>query len=202
VDPLTTVALANPTPVFDDDLDHDNDFVAIVLPFPIGGDTTVYISTNGVISVGAGTESFNNDDGLPTNELPPIAFAPYWDDLFLDRSRGDTIVYEVFNGKFGNEVTFEFLLGRAGSSDLFHFEANFLESPQDSVRFQYYTTPEKGSSATVGIQNLNTGNTILVESNQANSIMDGASIIMVPSTESHVDLTFDNTECGKDADRN
>jgi hypothetical protein len=195
------VALANPTPVFDDSLDHDNDFVAIVLPFPVGGDTTVYISPNGVISVGAGTESFNNDDGLPSNELPPIAYVPYWDDLYLDRSRGDTIVYEVFNGIFGNQVTFEFLLGRAATSGPFHFEASFLENQPDGIRFQYYTTPEKGSSATVGIQNRNTGKFILVESNQADSITDGASIIMDAQNENQVVITFDNTECGKNADR-
>ncbi|KAI6764084.1 hypothetical protein HG530_007873 [Fusarium avenaceum] len=200
VDPLTTVALANPTPVFDDNLDHDNEFGAVVLPFAVGGSTTVYVSTNGVISVGDGADEFNND-GLPSNNLPAIAFAPYWDDLYLSRSRGHTIVYEVFNGIFGNEVTFEFLLGRFIDNGLFHFEVNFLESEPNSVRFQYYTTPEKGSSATVGIQNRNTGRFILVEYNEADSIADGAAIIMSSQSGIKFEVPFDNTERGKGADR-
>ncbi|KAG5657954.1 hypothetical protein KAF25_006905 [Fusarium avenaceum] len=186
VDPLTTVALANPTPVFDDALDHDDDFTAIVLPFAVGGSTTVYVSTNGVVSVGAGTDEFNND-ALPSENLPAIAFAPYWDDLYLSRSRGHTIVYEVFNGQFGNEVTFEFLIGRFIDNGLFHFEVSFLESQPNAVRFQYYTTPEKGSSATVGIQNRNTGKFILVEYNEANSIADGAAVIMSSDSGAQID---------------
>jgi hypothetical protein len=200
VDPLTTVALANPTPVFDDNLDHDDDFVPVVLPFAVGGSTTVYVSMNGVVSVGAGTDKFNND-ALPSENLPAIAFAPYWDDLYLSRSRGHTIVYEVFNGQFGNEVTFEFLIGRFIDNGLFHFEVSFLESQPNSVRFQYYTTPEKGSSATVGIQNRNTGKFILVEYNEANSIADGAAVIMSSESGDQIEVTFDNSECGKGADR-
>lgn len=122
-----------------------------------------------MISVGAGTDEFNND-ALPSDNLPAIAFAPYWDDLYLSRSRGHTIVYEVFNGQFDNEVTFEFLVGRFIDNGLFHFEVSSLESEPNSVRFQYYSTPEKGSRATVGIQNRNTGKFILVEYNEADSI--------------------------------
>ncbi|KAL6922947.1 hypothetical protein FSST1_000221 [Fusarium sambucinum] len=203
VDPLTTVALANPTPVFDDSLDHDDDFASIVLPFGIGpsGATTIYISSNGIVSLGSGADAYVNED-LPSNSIPNIAYLPYWDDLYLSRTHKNTIVYEVFDGKFGTEATIEWLVTKSGSSSIFHFDISFLQNQPNAVRFRYYTTPSKGSSATVGIQDQDNGKVIKIEYNTANSIADGTAIIMDTESGSQVMTTFDNTECGKDADRN
>ncbi|KAM0499196.1 hypothetical protein ACHAP8_005909 [Fusarium lateritium] len=188
VDPLTTVALANPTPVFNDNSNHGNDVGSIILPWGANGlvgtgQNQVFISTNGVIMVNR-------------------ALLPYWDGLYLDQSKGHTIVYEIFEGKFGVELVIEFILGKFNSPGIYHFEANFIKDGNDGIRFQYYTTPEKGSSATVGFQNLLTGRSAQVSFNAANVIVDGTAVEIVTSqTNLFFAYTFDNTECGKGQDR-
>ncbi|CEI41780.1 hypothetical protein FVEN_g3767 [Fusarium venenatum] len=201
VDPLTTVALANPTPVFDN-IDHDDDSVPIVLPFGIGssGSTTIYISSNGIVSLGSGADYFINED-LPSGSIPAIAYLPYWDDMYMSRTYKNTIVYEVFEGKFGTQATIEWVVGK-GTNTIFHFDISFLQDHPNAVRFRYYTTPDKGSSATVGTQDRDSGKVIKIGYNAPNSIADGTAIILDTQSGSHVIQTFDNTECGKDADRN
>ncbi|KAJ4108701.1 hypothetical protein NW768_012178 [Fusarium equiseti] len=205
VDPLTKVALANPTAVFTDGLYHRNDFASIVLPWGQAGlagtgENTVFINTNGYITLDAGNTNPQNQN-LPTGFLVNRAFLPYWDDLVLDPSQGHTIVYEIFEGRFGVELVVEFILGKADSPGIYHFEANFLRDSSAALRFQYYTTPEKGSSATAGFQNLLTGRYAQISSNQANVLLDGASITLsTDQTNGFVANTFDNTECGKGQD--
>ena len=78
----------------------------------------------------------------------------------------------------------------------------FLRDQPYSLRYQYYTTPEKGSSATAGFQNLLTGRDAQVSYNQENVLVDGASIILATDqSDTVVPVTFDNTECGKGQDR-
>ncbi|GKU05092.1 peptidase s8 and s53 subtilisin kexin sedolisin [Fusarium langsethiae] len=194
---LTTVALPNPTPIFTDNLDHDDDFVAIALPFNVAnsGQSTVYVSTNGVLSVGSGADAFNNE-GLPSTDLPSVAICAYWDDLYLKRSRGDTVVYEVFDGQNGMQATFEWVIGRFANTGPFHFTATIYEDYPDVFRFRYYITPEKGSSATTGAQNRDSGKTNQVSFNDAGSAQDGTSVYININgiTEKG---PFDNTECGK-----
>ncbi|RGP70256.1 peptidase s8 and s53 subtilisin kexin sedolisin [Fusarium sporotrichioides] len=194
---LTTVALPNPTPIFTDNLDHDDDFVAIALPFNVAnsGQSTVYVSTNGVLSVGSGADAFNNE-GLPSTDLPSVAICAYWDDLYLKRSRGDTIVYEVFDGQNGMQATFEWVIGRFANTGPFHFTATIYEDYPDVFRFRYYTTPEKGSSATTGAQNRDSGKTNQVSFNDAGSVQDGTSVYISINGITQIG-PFDNTECGK-----
>ncbi|QPC62978.1 hypothetical protein HYE67_005209 [Fusarium culmorum] len=161
VDPLTKVALANPTPVFNDDRNHRYDYGVVTLPWGDNGllntgENTIFITTNGVITVDAPNTGYENVP-LTTSSQVNRAFLPCWDELYLDRSKGHTIVYEIFEGRFGVELVVEFILGKFDSPGIYHFEANFLRDSGDQMRFQYYTTPEKGSSATVGFQNLLTG---------------------------------------------
>ncbi|KAF5227717.1 hypothetical protein FAUST_11595 [Fusarium austroamericanum] len=205
-DPLTTVALANPTPVFDDDIDHGNEFRAITIPWidegiAKTGQKKLYISTNGVITVDTGNNNPDNDF-LTTDYQANRAFLPYWDELYLDRNKGHNIVYEIFESQFGVELVIEFILGKFDSPGIYHFEANFFQDYNDAVRFQYYTTPEKGSSATIGFQDLLSDHYAQVSYNQANVIADGSSVtIPTRYTNNFVILPFDNTECGKDQDR-
>ncbi|CAG1984229.1 unnamed protein product [Fusarium graminearum] len=206
VDPLTTVALANPTPVFADDIDHGNEFRAITIPWiddgiAKTGQKKLYISTNGVITVDTGNNNPDNDF-LTTDYQANRAFLPYWDELYLDRNKGHTIVYEILESQFGVELVIEFILGKFDSPGIYHFEANFFQDYNDAVRFQYYTTPEKGSSATIGFQDLLSDHYAQVSYNQANVIADGSSVtISTRYTNNFVILPFDNTECGKDQDR-
>ncbi|KAM0369281.1 hypothetical protein ACHAPY_010988 [Fusarium culmorum] len=174
VDPLTKVALANPTPVFNDDRNHRYDYGVVTMPWGDNGllntgENTIFITTNGVITVDAPNTGYENVP-LTTSSQVNRAFLPCWDELYLDRSKGHTIVYEIFEGRFGVELVVEFILGKFDSPGIYHFEANFLRDSGDQMRFQYYTTPEKGSSATVGFQNLLTGRYAQVSYNQADVI--------------------------------
>ncbi|KAJ4248139.1 hypothetical protein NW762_012909 [Fusarium torreyae] len=206
VDPLTKVALANPTPVFNNNLYRDDDYASIELPWGQAGlagtgQNTVFINTNGYITLDAGNTNPDNSE-LPTSFLVNRAFLPYWDDLVLDPSKGHTIVYEIFDGRFGVELVVEFILGKADNPDIYHFEANFLRDEPQVLRFQYYTTPDEGSSATAGFQNLLTGIYAQISYNQADILLDGASITLVTDVSNNfVTGNFDNTECGTGQDR-
>jgi hypothetical protein len=177
-------------------LDHDDDFVSVELPFTIGshGQSTVWVSVNGGVSVNSGADAFNNEQ-LPTNDLPSESFLAYWDDLYLKRSRGDGIFYEVSTGSLGRQVTFEWVIGRAVGTNIFPFSAIFYETNPNTIKFLYYTTPDKRSSATIGTQN---GASFRQHSfNQMYSVPDGTTV-MVDTNGVITTGVFDNSECGKE----
>ncbi|KAH7193956.1 uncharacterized protein B0J16DRAFT_317604 [Fusarium flagelliforme] len=205
VDLLTTVALANPTPVFNDESNPENGFASITIPWDLGlagtEENVVYINTNGYITLGSGDSNpFNR--GLPSNSIPDRAYLPYWDSLILDPSQGHTIVYEIFDGIFGPQLTVEFILGKPSRTGIYHFEASFFENEPQLLRFRYYTTPDKGSSATAGFQDVLAGNYAEVSVTRADRLLDGVSVIVATNQIGIFSLSsFDNTECGKEQDR-
>ncbi|KAL6914993.1 hypothetical protein FSST1_012753 [Fusarium sambucinum] len=203
---LTTVALANPTPVFDDDLDHDNDYVEISLPWAPNrsSGTTIIVSVNGVLSI----PSDNGAPGAAANEplesflIPPWSFIPYWDNFYLDRTKGHTIAYEVFQGLYGRQVNFEWVIGKRNEDGIFHFEATLYEDYPDDMAFQYYTIPDSGSSATVGWQKpINSGSFVQYSFDEAGKVTGGLKLNLVTSHRQVWPSSFDNTECGKGDDR-
>jgi hypothetical protein len=199
------VALANPTPVFNDNLYHGDDVASIMIPWAMGlagtGQKTVYINTNGYITVDSGDDNpFNT--GLPTPSIVDRAYLPYWDNLVLDPSKGHTIVYEIFDGISGPQLTVEFILGKPNNPGIYHFEASFLENQPQVLIFQYYTTPDKGSSATAGFQDLFTGNYCEASISQADRLLDGTTVVLATDQINSGFFTgFDNSECGKGQDR-
>ncbi|KAM0229834.1 hypothetical protein ACHAPO_009728 [Fusarium lateritium] len=204
--PLTTVALASPTPVFDDDLDHDNDYVEISLPWAPNrsSGTTIIVSVNGVLSI----PSTNGGPGAALNEplkssiIPPWSFIPYWDDFYLDRTKDHTIVYEVFQGLYGRQVNFEWVIGKRNEDGIFHFEATLYEDYPDDMAFQYYTIPDSGGSATVGWQKpINSGSFVQYSFDEAGKVKGGLKLNLVTSHQQVLPSNFDNTECGKGVDR-
>ncbi|KAG8668091.1 hypothetical protein FPOAC2_10136 [Fusarium poae] len=206
VTPLTTVVLASPTPVFDDDLDHDNDYVKVTLPWAPNrsSGTSIIVSVNGVLSI----PSENGGPGAAVNEplkssiLPPWSFLPYWDDFYLDRAKGHTVVYEVFQGLYGRQVNFEWVVGKQNEGGIFHFEATLYEDYPNDMAFQYYKMPDSGGSATVGWQKpINSGSFVQYCFNEAGKVPDGFKINFVTTDRQAYPSSFDNTECGKGADR-
>ncbi|OBS23203.1 hypothetical protein FPOA_03757 [Fusarium poae] len=204
---LTTVALLNPTPIFGNAY-YDDSVANIALPFNIAGSgqSTVYVSTNGVISLGSGgypAEPGNRP--LPTQAIPGIAVCPYWDDFILDRSRGHSVAYEVFDGQHGTQATFEWVVGRylgppgddQNDDSLFHFTATFYQNFPQIFRFSYYTTTDKGSSATTGVQNSAIESYRQISFNAEGSVQDGTSVFINLLTGGYETVPFDNTECGK-----
>lgn len=155
----------------------------------------VFINTNGYISTFPEIDPLNQQ--LPSDFIHPIAFLPYWDDLVLDPTKGHTIVYEFSQGNLGTQLTIEFILGKVDTDGIYHFEAIFFEESSNSAFFRYYTTPEKGSSATVGFQNLPAGRSAQASYNQADNILDGEAIFLsLDQSDSFLFFGFDSTECG------
>ncbi|KAH6991799.1 hypothetical protein EDB82DRAFT_565991 [Fusarium venenatum] len=203
---LTTVALLNPTPVIGNSVSLDDAVEAVVLPFDVAGSgqSTVYVSENGVISVASnnGASTYTNGE-LPSLRLPPIAVCPYWDDLFLYRNRLNVIVYEVFDGQHGTQATFEWVVGRYNfprddtDRSLFHFTATFYKNFPQIFRFSYYTTADEGSGATTGVQNGVIEDYRQISFDRADSVLDGTSVFINLLTGGYETVPFDNTECGK-----
>lgn len=174
----------------------------ITLPFDIGiqnvKDSTVFVSPNGLLSLfAASTESENED--LPDPSLPRISILPFWDDLyFTDISHG--IFYEVYPSTMGGrEVTFEWLGYSRQSFGSFHFAATFYETLPNLLDFKYYTTGDKGASATIGAQRFDEGYYSPKWSfNMPDAVPDGT-ILTLDSQQSSefTRATFDNTACGK-----
>ncbi|KPA35605.1 hypothetical protein FLAG1_11680 [Fusarium langsethiae] len=204
--PLTTVALANPTPVFDNDVDYDDEYSVVGLPRAPNnsGGTTIIVSVNGVLSIPDedGAPGAPENEALKSSTLPPWSLLPYWDDLYLDRSQGHTIVYEVFEGIYGRQATFEWVVGKRNEDGIFHFEAILYEDYPDDMEFRYYTTPDSGGSTTVGYQTpVNSVSFVQFSFNQAGKIPPALKLNLVKVHRVPWPSTFHNTECGKGANR-
>jgi hypothetical protein len=70
-----------------------------------------------------------------------------------------------------------------------------VEQFPEVVIYQYYTTPDKGSSATTGRQDINSGRFTQISYDQAGGVQDGTTVFIFPQDSGTV--PFDNTECGK-----
>ncbi|MEV0236747.1 S8 family serine peptidase [Nonomuraea sp. NPDC050786] len=139
-------------------LTGDDDAQQVTLPFPVPfygtGYGKAWISTNGNISFATDKATTGSNGRLPTTTTPNNAVYAYWDDLTVDAQAGvytavtgtaphRTFVVEWRNVGFYNasdqRVSFSALLGEDGS-------IGFRYKDIDSER-------ERGSSATVGIEN-------------------------------------------------
>jgi hypothetical protein len=156
-----TTILANPTPIFagSEGVIYDDDYRTVEAPFPVGvfgsSSSTVYVSTNGILSLGSGAIAFTNKE-LPTTAVPSISIMPYWDDLFIlnDQICGAGITYDVYETSRGQTFTVEYYLSSGGGAGLSeHFTVSLYEDSPGLVRYVYYKTSQHGNSATVGLQN-------------------------------------------------
>ncbi|KAF4426517.1 hypothetical protein FACUT_9827 [Fusarium acutatum] len=188
-----TFVLANPTPIFDSESTNDDSARSVVAPFPIevfgAGSTSVFVTTNGVISLDDYSTSYANNV-LPFENLPSISIMPYWDDLIVRAGACNTgIYYDVYESERGNTFTIEWQLGSIGlgASTGEHFSASFYEDFPGVVRFEYYQTTKHGSSATVGLQNGQQYSQYSV--NQDDSIPDQFYIVIDTSSGDAVTLS-------------
>ncbi|KAK2039647.1 hypothetical protein LZ31DRAFT_606004, partial [Colletotrichum somersetense] len=137
----------------------DDEVATIDLPFAIGVfgafDTTVYVSSNGLLSL-FNSSSYWENKPLPDSGIPAVSVLTYFDDLQLNPSTNQVVAYQVFGFGPGNRtVTFEWNAAGFKSPDQFyHFTATFQEGLPGIVVYRYYSTADKGGSATVGVQNI------------------------------------------------
>ncbi|KAM0230507.1 hypothetical protein ACHAPO_009272 [Fusarium lateritium] len=152
--------LANPTPIFtsSEGIDLDDQYRIVVVPFDVGvfgaSSSTVYVSVNGLITLGRGPNHAHLNAALPAQNIPEVAILPYWDDLYVAGGYcGIGISYEVIDTPRGRAFTVEYYVGGNGNPVGDHFTVSMFEDYPGIVRYAYYKTSRHGSSATVGAQN-------------------------------------------------
>ncbi|KAJ4326711.1 hypothetical protein N0V84_002826 [Fusarium piperis] len=205
--PLTTVALANPTPIFGNDVAYDDETAGVTLPFQVGiGDQTsdlVFVSPNGLLTL-FGEASSPDNGPVPDTNLPEVAIMPFWDDLYFVTFEGHGVFYEVYpSRRGGREATFEWVGYSANEPGIFHFGLTFYENAPSIVNFTYFTIPDQGSSATVGSQKRTLGGPgydSLLEwtFDTAGNVFGGFTLEMDHDASfAYTTGTFDTTVCGK-----
>jgi uncharacterized repeat protein (TIGR01451 family) len=141
----------------------DDSTVSAALPFAFNfygtSYSTVFISTNGLLTFGSGNTTFTNTDlKLAGNQPPQPAIAPLWDDWSATPSGTDAVYYQTL-GAPGNErfvVQWHNLDHFPSSPGRVDFEAVLFQNGDIEFRYNQVNTGDanaNGASATVGIRN-------------------------------------------------
>ncbi|GKT43506.1 uncharacterized protein ColSpa_03687 [Colletotrichum spaethianum] len=195
-----TPILPNPTSLFPSG--GDDLYTSVTLPFPIGVfgsfDRTVYVSINGRVSLNYQNSNYGNPE-LPDASLPPISVLAYYDDLVIDPGTDQRVAYQVFGSASANRtVIFEWLAPPLIHPDYFcHFTATFEEALPGIVTFRYYTTTDKGSSATIGAQNLERNQSFVQYSFNSPGAVPDKSFVRLDTTGAGTFTTgsFNTSQC-------
>ncbi|KAF6802243.1 peptidase s8 and s53 subtilisin kexin sedolisin [Colletotrichum musicola] len=194
-----SAVLPNPTTII---TVGDDQFTSITLPFPItvfnSSESTVFVSINGRLSLFSGTTTYVNNP-LPDTSIPAVSVLAFYDDLIIVPTDGNSVAYQVFGSAGNRTVTFEWITGLFGvSGQFYHFTATFEEAAPGIINFRYYSTSDKGSSATIGAQNLLDGGQLFVQYsyNTVNAIPD-RSFVRLDTTGSgtFTSGSFETTVC-------
>lgn len=82
----------------------------------------------------------------------PTAFV-YWTDLIINPNTGQSVSYKVTGTAPDRTTTFEFYAALFGqSSTHYRFQIIFYERLPNTVRYVYFQAPDRGASATIGVQ--------------------------------------------------
>jgi Ca2+-binding RTX toxin-like protein len=145
----------------------DDATVPVTIPFTFNffgtNFTSLFVSSNGLITFGAGNSSFSNAT-LSANPVE-AAIAPFWDDLYVFNPTSTARVLTQTNGAVGSrqlilqwdKVNF---FPNSGSADTLTFQAILFEG-SNNIRFNYLDlatagdSRSEGTGATVGIKRAN-----------------------------------------------
>jgi hypothetical protein len=108
--------------------------------------TQLYVSTNGLISFGMGTDNYENGP-VPSDLTPHNFIAPFWDDLILDT--GSQVFYRLADNDSYFVVEW-YQVPRIGTQDRLTFEV--ILEPNGDITFQYQELNGILDQATVGIE--------------------------------------------------
>ncbi|KAH6962720.1 hypothetical protein DER45DRAFT_640382 [Fusarium avenaceum] len=171
--------LSAPTPIFSAGTFVDDLSAPVTFPFAISAfgssGTAITVSTNGFLTVNSGQGASNFVNGaLPDNGIAPISILPYWDDLAVSGDSQDRIEYEISGDGGERTITINWYLKTLSLLDQKsnQFTATFYENDPSIALFRYYKTTQGETSATVGGQNTDTGNSVQYEFNQDSSVAD------------------------------
>jgi PKD repeat protein len=153
----------------------------IGFPFPFYGtnQTQLYVSSNGFISFGSGSDEYNNDCPLPNSNVPNNILALMWGDLYPNYSTGG-LYYQAFPTcpvGAGSCLVVEYYNWAhccSPSNIAGTFEVVLMEN--GSVRMQFLDGgSEQGSGSTTGSEGNNapSNHGLTYACNTADSIVDG-----------------------------
>ncbi|GAA1790837.1 S8 family serine peptidase [Agromyces lapidis] len=163
----------------------DEDAKTIALPFPVSFSGTTFtstsVTTNGLVNFAAPRIGDYANGALPTATAPNGIIAAYWDDLVIDKKSS---VQTATTGTAGAR-RFAIVWNNAAIADdpgvRLSFEVVFDEKTGD-ITLQYKDVAgsplERGSSATIGIENL-TGTDALQYSFNEPVVTDGSAITFI-----------------------
>ncbi|MGW1886145.1 S8 family serine peptidase [Streptomyces sp. NPDC001970] len=163
------------------DLVGDDEITPIGLPFsvPFYGRSfrDAWVSINGVLGFGTGSDSFRNSS-LPTSSGPNLALYPFWDDLFVDADSG--IYTAVAGAKPHRTFVVEWrnvLRVDEGPDRRLSFTAAISEDGSITYRYKDIdpTGPGTGTSATIGMENA-TGTDAFLYSYNSAAVKTGSAI--------------------------
>ncbi len=147
----------------DDVSDADDGFQAVDISFafPYFDDvySTVYVCSNGFVTLGSGSNSFDNRYLLPSPGAPSNLIAPFFTDLNLGES-GD-----VYFQDDGDRVIIQFENAARYASDGFSTFQIVLERG-GTIRFYYKDMEGTLNDATVGLQNATANNGLTIAFNE------------------------------------
>ncbi len=141
--------------------------------------STIFVSSNGLITFGSGNSAFSNNS-LTTSVTQP-AIAVFWDDLVTDKNADDQVLFQFqdlnadtipdrlvieWNNVFffnatTNAITFQAILQLNTGTNSGNITLNYVDTDTGNV------DSINGASATVGIKNGN-GDPLLVSFNNGN----------------------------------
>ena len=152
----------------------------VTLPFTLrfygGNYTSLYIGSNGLVTLGGstGATAFSNS-AIPSSATPNAALYPYWDDL--NPATGGTIRHGSFPG--GYVVSYEGVPHYSDSTAKLFFQVHIYQTGE--IEFHYQDVKPTlanggGKSATVGIEDA-TGSTARQYSLNGSSLLSNNSAV-------------------------
>jgi hypothetical protein len=140
--------------------------------------STVYISTNGILTFGSG-DTYARNEPIPLDTSPNNLIAPLWDDLALEVQGSPTSgnVYYQLIGSSPNRyfvVQWQDVISRVGEGGVLTFQVLLFEN--GDIKFQYKTLEGSTDEATVGIEDADGLDGLLYAYNDGSNLTDQKAI--------------------------
>ena len=178
--------------------DSANGIIPIGFDFPIYGNTysDCSINANGWIGFGGDSNAWDNTS-LPNTEVPGPALFPFWDDLNPVNDNcnqycsGEVYYYsspEMF------VVTFDQVAHWWTGFENSFYTFQVVMYPNGEFFFNYLDLVGDFSSATIGMQNQNASDALLISYNSSDAVLDDNYSISVKQVPSWIDINNGNGE--------
>jgi hypothetical protein len=152
-----------------------------------------YVDSNGLVMFGSGTTHWTNDN-IPNPMGVNNFIAPFWDDLIIHRT-GD-IMYQTIGTAPNRKLVIQYAnMSFWSSSVLLGTIQVILFEGSNNIQTQYRNIVDlesdraSGSSATIGLENMNGSAGVLCSYNTAGYIYSGRAILFTPDGGSY---TYDD----------